>query len=200
MLVSKIGVAWARGQAPDVAYAACRVGRLITPWKPKGGIRPLVITAALRRIVLKSLARVMTPTLQSHMLPMQHAIGVPGGAEKLFHAVTTMQAVIPRSVIVALDLRNAFGSMSRGVMRQAMQEVAPELDALVTRLYAGPTPLVWECDGGGAMTFQAKTGVDAGCPFSCLLFCLGLHKVLRATAQAMPQATFKAFMYDVYTV
>ena len=81
-----------------------------------------------------------------------------------------------------------------------MAEVAPELDALVTRLYAGPTPLVWECSEGGAVTFEAKTGVDAGCPFSCLLFCLGLHKVLQAAQAAGPPQTMKAFMDGVYAV
>ena len=75
LLTARIGVAWAKGLAPDVAYEACRVGRLITPWKPKGGLRPLVITAALRRIVLKSLARVVTPALHGHLLLAQHAIG-----------------------------------------------------------------------------------------------------------------------------
>eukprot|EP00973_Karenia_brevis_P064789 8999196-Karenia_brevis.AAC.1 len=64
------------------------------------------------------------------MLPVQHAIGVAGGTEKLYHAVTTMLAASEKTVILALDLRNAFGSMSRGVMREAMKEVAPELDPL----------------------------------------------------------------------
>ena len=80
-LVAKIGVIWARGQAPDIAYSACRLARLLTPAKPKGGVRPLAITAALRRIVLKSLTKVLTPVMKPILCPWQHAIRVPGGTE-----------------------------------------------------------------------------------------------------------------------
>ncbi|CAK0898926.1 unnamed protein product, partial [Prorocentrum cordatum] len=156
-LTSQIGVAWARGLAPAVAYSACRVGRLLTPAKPKGGLRPLVITAVLRRIVLKSLARAITPEIRALLEPVQHAIGVAGGTEKLYHTESALLAGCPGKVIVALDLKNAFGSMSMAVMREAMKKVAPELNALVTRLYAGVTPLLWEQAGGGKTAFQAKT-------------------------------------------
>ena len=199
-LVAKIGVAWARGQAPDVAYDACRLARLLTPAKPKGGVRPLAITAALRRVVLKSLARVLAPVLKPVLCPWQHAIGVAGGTEKLYHAITTLLEAKEDHVIVALDLKNAFGTMSRKVMRDAMRELVPELDPLVTRLYSGSTPLVWECSGQDPITFEAETGIDAGCPFSCVLFCLGLHKVLQHAREAVPEQAQKAFMDDAYSV
>eukprot|EP00959_Pyramimonas_sp_CCMP1952_P370808 7765964-Pyramimonas_sp.AAC.1 len=36
----QVGVARARGQAPAVANSACHVGRLLTPAKSSGGLRP----------------------------------------------------------------------------------------------------------------------------------------------------------------
>ena len=69
-LVAKIGVIWARGKAPDVAYDACRLARLLTPTKPKGGVRPLAITVAFRRIVLKSLAKGCHTNAQAGALPV----------------------------------------------------------------------------------------------------------------------------------
>ena len=199
-LVAKIGVVWARGLAPDVAYAACCLARLLTPAKPKGGVGPLAITAALRRIVLNSLATNLTPELKKVLCPWQHAIGGSGGTEKLYHTVTTLLEAREDHIVVALDLKNAFGTMSRQVMRDATRELVPELDALVTRLYAGSTPLVWECAGQSPVTFEAETGIDAGCPFSCILFCVGLHKVLQYAREIVPEQDQKAFMDDAYSV
>lgn len=172
-LVAKIGMMYALGHAPDVAYSACKLARLLTPAKPKGGVRPPTITAALRRFFLKSSARMLTPVLKPVLCLWQHAIGVAGGTEKLYHAITTLLEANEDHVVVALDLKNAFGTMSRKVMRDAMRELVPELDGLVTRLYSGSTPLAWECKGRDPVIFEAETGIDAGCPFSCILFLLG---------------------------
>ena len=85
-------------------------------------------------------------------------------------------------------------------MQDALRAVVPELNPLVARLYSGDTPLVWECLGMGTKVFKARTGIDAGCPFSCILFCLGLHQVLQRAQAAEPAQTQKAFMDDVYSM
>ena len=67
-LTALLGVQWAQGRVPEVVYRATRLGRLLTPWKPnKAGLRPLVITAALRRIVLRALAKVLTQKAQGQV-------------------------------------------------------------------------------------------------------------------------------------
>eukprot|EP00959_Pyramimonas_sp_CCMP1952_P138507 2898861-Pyramimonas_sp.AAC.1 len=58
--------------------------------------------------------------------PAQHAIGAAGRTEKLHRTASALLAGCPDKVIAALDLKNAFGSMSRAVMREAMKEMAPE--------------------------------------------------------------------------
>ena len=37
-------------------------------------------------------------------------------------------------------------------------------------------------------------------PFSCILFCLGLHKVLQYAQEAVPEQAQKAYMDDAYSV
>ena len=81
-------------------------------------------------------------------------------------------------------------------MRDTMAELVPELDGLVTRLYAGSTPLVWECVDLDPVVFEAETGIGAGCPFSGLLFCLGLNKVLQHSREVEPEQPQKAHMDD----
>ena len=103
-------------------------------------------------------------------------------------------------MVGATDLANAFGSMSRGYMYDAMVEEVPALAPLLQNMYAGPTPLIWECEMGDTEEFSAGTGMDAGCPFSCLLFCVGLHKVLTRAQTLAPNQTQLAYMDDTYSI
>ena len=105
---------------------------------------------------------------------------VKGGMEKLFSGSKAHLEVKQGRVVVALDLKNAFGSMSRGTMYQDMTALFPELAPLLSKLYHGDTPLVWADCFAELHEFAAHTGIDAGCPFSVICFCVGLRRLLGA--------------------
>ena len=108
-------------------------------------------------------------------------------------------------VVVLLDFRNAFGTLSRGVMAAVVAETFLELTALTEKLYRGNTELLWEDAEGAYHDVVARTGVDAGCPWSVIAFCLSVRRVLQQAAGALEQrglsgVRFRAFMDDVYAV
>ena len=70
------------------------------------------------------------------------------------------------------------------------EKLVRELGPLVTRLYAGGTGET------GVVLFAARMGVDAGCPFSFLLLCLGLHHCSRKALKLVSVREKSAFMDD----
>ena len=204
-LMAAVAVRWARGEAPEVAYELCRLGRLLTPAKATGGLRPLAITAVFRRIVLRAICTVATPRAAGVLGESQYAIGKPSGVERLFHAIRVDHGSAAGRVVVSLDLRNAFGTLSRGVMAAAVAETFPELAMLTEKLYRGDTDLLWEGAEGTYHSVAARAGVGAGCPWSVFAFCLSVRRVLLHASGVLEQngvsgVRFRAYMDDVYAV
>ena len=77
----------------------------------------------------------------------------------------------PEHALVKLDFRNAFNSVRRDCMLNAVREYAPTIYPLVHSAYAAPTVLHW-----GGKTISSAEGVQQGDPLGPLLFCLTLHK------------------------
>ena len=143
------------------------------------GFRPLVITSALRRISLKAVVTVITPDAVEYVGEEQYAIGRPGGVEDITHGLQADAASRPGRVVASLDLKNAFGTMSRSVVADDLIDAFPELTNIISLLYCTDTPLLWEDGDGKVHSIDAHTGVDQGCPFSLLAFVVGLRRVLR---------------------
>src|SRR6218665_4199342 len=79
----------------------------------------------------------------------------------------------PDSILVKLDLSNAFNSLHRDSMLASVNEVIPELAAYCLLAYAEPTSLRF-----GSFTVQSQEGAKQGDPLGPLLFCLPLQSTL----------------------
>ncbi|CAK0790897.1 unnamed protein product [Prorocentrum cordatum] len=197
-------VQFASGQAPDFVYQCARAGRLLILRKSDGGIRPLVITAALRRIALRAVTKVLNPRATAHVGEEQYAIGRSGPVESITHGIQADVLQDSERVAASLDINNAFGSMSRGVMADDVVTAFPELANLVSALYCTDTPLMWEGGDGEVQTITEQTGMDQGCPFSLLAFVVGLKRVLDRARALLRDAgldggvRFRAYVDDIY--
>ena len=81
----------------------------------------------LRRLTGKGLARSQAALLAEAVGPRQFGVGTPGGTEALSHAAQVEAGRRPQAAFVALDLRNAFGSLDRDTVLAAVQEHASGL-------------------------------------------------------------------------
>ena len=177
---------FAQGRAPQFVYACARSGRLLCLPKSGGGIRPLVITAALRRIALKAVLAVITPSAAEELGSEQFAVGRPNAVVEMTHGLEAENAIHGKAVI-GFDIANAFGSMSRGAMGEDFVEIFPALADLVSILLSTATPLLWEDAEGQIHEILSHTGLDQGCPLSLLLFLFGMRRVLRRARQILQQ-------------
>ena len=69
-----------------------------------------------------------------------------------------------------LDFENAFNSVRRDRMLEAIQLLCPPLYAFAHLVYAAPSNLLW-----GDNTISSAESLQQGDPLGPLLFCLLLH-------------------------
>ena len=98
--------------------------------------------------------------------PRQFGVETPGGTEALSHAAQVEAGRRPQAAFVALDLRNAFGSLDRDTVLAAVQEHAPGL-LPYARLFLGRRSAYRYLGSNGAgEPLYADQGVDQGDPLA----------------------------------
>ncbi|CAK0802009.1 unnamed protein product, partial [Prorocentrum cordatum] len=130
----------------------------------------------------------------------QYGLGVPGGADVQFKALQEAVHDRPGSVLVAVDVPNAFGTLARRGVIASLRGALPEYGSLLARLYARPAVGLWR-DGAGN-THELRTGarVPQGCPLSPAAFAATLHQLALQHFSAKPQWLVTAYLDDVVAV
>ena len=84
--------------------------------------------AVSSRCAAKCANKYATAKLASHFAPIQLGIGTPGGGEAAIHAVRRYTENLPKDyIIVKLDFKNAFNTLRRDTMLEAIRRELPEL-------------------------------------------------------------------------
>eukprot|EP00975_Prorocentrum_lima_P000782 160023-Prorocentrum_lima.AAC.1 len=71
---------------------------------------------------------------------------------------------------MALDAKNAFGTMSRGELAKVVQNFYPELTGLIPHLVVPAHTAYWMGKTGHKHPLTIAIGVHQGCPFSMGMF------------------------------
>ena len=106
--------------------------------------------------------------------PKQVGFGVRGGCEGAVHAARRYIAhLAPGQVILKLDFKNAFNSIRRDSILEAISLHTPSIFRFVEATYGAHSMLRF-----GDFTISSSEGVQQGDPLGPLLFCLTLHSTL----------------------
>ncbi len=102
-----------------------------SPSYPKkcGGLRPIAIGEALRRLTSKCLAFSARPSIQPRFLPHQLGVGIKGACEAIVHTVSRLFASKPDNQCwtLLLDFSNAFNSTDHSQMFVEFRNQFPSL-------------------------------------------------------------------------
>ena len=124
------------GHCPNAISPLFFSGRLIALTKSSGGIRPIAVGMTFRRLVSKCASSYGTSRLVSYLSPHQLGVGTPGGCEAAVHAARRyLQSMTDKQVMVKLDFSNAFNSLHRSAMLQAVRDRIPELFSATPRMH-----------------------------------------------------------------
>ena len=129
--------------------------------KKQGGIRPMAVSCTLHRLAAKVAGSLVMKEMGNLLAPRQLGFGVKGGGEAAVHAVRLyLRDINPGKAVLKLDFQNAFNSIYRDRMLDAVLEHAPTLYPFVHSAYSSPSSLFWS-----DATIQSAEGVQQGDPF-----------------------------------
>ena len=175
------------------------VNSLIIPLSNDGvKIRPIAVDNIFLRLVGKLILQSRSSDIGKSLLPFQKAIGIQSGNEQIIHEthswVTKMSTGLNTDSIAQLDLSNAFGSIDRNAILEALSKIAPEIVPYFKWTY-GTSSRLYSADGRHVAT--SKTGVRQGDPLGPLFFCLGIQKILEQCQLNFPDIRLVAYMDDI---
>ena len=179
------------GKVPPSVQPIFFGATLIALQKKEGGVRPIAVGLSLRRLVAKCAGLHVMRTVGAGLAPLQLGCGVSLGCEAAAHAARLyLQNMPPSHLLLKLDFKNAFNSLRRDKMLEAVKENVPELFNFVHSAYNQPSMLF--C---GDRVMQSAEGVQQGDPLGPLLFCLAIQPLIQDL-----QSEFRVFYLDDGTI
>jgi len=114
-------------------------GRLLAFDKPGGDVRPIVIGFTLRRLASKLANAYGIKKTASYLRPRQLGAGTIGGLEAAIHAARRfLDQAGEDQIMVKIDFRNAFNTLHRKHMLEAVDSLVPEISNYVRSGYSSP--------------------------------------------------------------
>jgi hypothetical protein len=122
----------ARGQMPPRAQAALSSCRLLAMAKPidsqPDGVRPLAVGEVLHRLVARAVGLQLRDRFQRHFASLQYGVATPpGGCETIVADIRAYIEQEPQSLVLQVDLANAFNEVDRVAMFEELRDHFPEL-------------------------------------------------------------------------
>ena len=149
-------------------------GSLIALEKKDGGIRPIAVGYVWRRLTAKCANHHVLESSAPMLAPTQLGVGVKGGAEAAIHATRRyLEDMTAGKLIAKLDFKNAFNSISRSQMLDAVATYAPEIYHLCYSAYAHSSFLSF-----GEHSILSAEGAQQGDPLGPFLFCITIQPIL----------------------
>ena len=162
------------GKCPTTVRPVLFGGSLIALDKKSGGIRPIAVGYTWRRIAAKCANSFAAARLGTYLRPHQLGVAVPGGCEAAVHATRRFTDVMPHGhAVVKLDFSNAFNSIHRSIMLNAVFLHVPEIYKFCHLSYGDPSFLKFN-----SQVISSQEGAQQGDPLGPLLFCLAIHPIL----------------------
>ena len=200
-LLAKAATHLAQAGVPEEVRKALAMARLTALRKPDGGVRGIATGDTFRRLVSRTIAREWAAKFDHATRPYQFALQARAGTDALTAHVRAALATRRDAVLVSLDGRSAYDSMSRAAFLGKLHEVAPELLPFVRMFYGSPSTYCWWDANGCCRDIKQGEGCEQGDALAPALFALGQHDALHQAAVALhPEDSLVVFLDDLYVI
>ena len=165
--------------------------RLTALTKKSGGVRPIAVGCTLRRLISKCACLHALASIPDVLAPHQLGFGIAAGVEAAIHASRVYLAHLPSNkALVKVDFQNAFNSIRRDKLLEAVKGYIPDLLPYVHSAYSAPSVLLWD-----SIQLSSAEGIQQGDPLGPMLFCLGIHDLVSSLS-----SEFNVFYLDDGTI
>jgi len=164
------------GKTPHKVRGALFGATLLAVAKKQGGIRPIAVGYVWRRLAAKVSCSHVKDASASLLAPRQLGFGISGGAEAAVRAarrfLNNMQL---GQLFVKIDFRNAFNTLRRDAVLEAIAKHFPELLSYAASTISSPADLQF-----GDFVLLSEEGAQQGDPLGPLYFCLVFKELLES--------------------
>ena len=185
-----------QGKAPAILSKFLAGATLIgNPKKDKNDLRPIAIGETLRRLISKALCRNSCSSVKDYLWPLQLGVNISNGSEIAIHTLRNYHEKsnnIPNKVVLKLDMKNAFNTISRKCCIDQVKNHIPQVQKWIQWCYSQPSRLLL-----GEHVIMSESGVQQGDPFGSLLFAMGLQPILIELKSQLDLDLFYAYEDDI---
>lgn len=157
----------------------CCASRLVVA-KPGRGVRPIAVGDVFYRLFMGDVLAKYGTNVRDGLLPTQFGVRNPGGVESIVRMVEhAVAGDVPRAQITCLDFSNAYNTLSRDTIAEAVCDRYPQLYRLARWAYQDLSSLL--ADGRTddseyrAVELGSREGVRQGDPIAPFLFSVGMR-------------------------
>lgn len=163
------------GKVPAAICPILYGANLTALMKKTGGIRPIAVGNTIRRLSAKISCNRIRDHVSEHLRPHQMGFAVRGGAEAIVHSARDFLLSPDNEdcIMVKLDYSNAFNSIFRAKMIQAVKIQYPKMFAFISQCYSTKSYLCY-----GNNIILSEEGVQQGDPLGPLLFCIMIQPII----------------------
>ena len=201
---AQVIVMFALGECSEPFLRANLGARLFALRKPNGKLRPIACGSVLRRLAARAVCAACREDIQRGCGKLQFAVGRKAGCEHVHKSISARACARSQDVVLKFDCSNAFNSMPRQLVLDAVQARAPALMPVASAWLCLQTDHLYWSDGGKGLQVHASTGVDQGCPLSPGLFAIGLapslERIQAELVQLSPECRVFSYLDDIMVV
>ena len=168
----------------NVNLSALTAARLIALDK-KPGVRPIAVGEVFRRIICKSIMRVIERDVLCATAPLQLCVGVPSACEAAVHAVGGLFRSPFIQGILLVDASNAFNALNRLAALHNVPRLCPAMAQVFVNTYSRPIELF--LPGGGEILSQE--GTCQGDPLAMAIYAVAITPLIRQLQDTCPSIT-----------
>jgi hypothetical protein len=118
-------------------FVACR----LIPLDKNPGIRHIGIGEVPRRIIAKSVLRVIRDDIEEAAGPLQTCACYEAGCEAAGHALNQITGTEETEVLLLVDATNAFNTLNRQAALHNVQVICPAISTILNNTYKAPVRL-----------------------------------------------------------
>ena len=165
------------------------VASRLVPIDKNPGVRPIGIGEVPRRIIAKSILKVVENDVQQAVGPLQACAGHEAGCEAAIHAMKEIMSSDETQAVLLLDASSAFNTINRQAALHNIGVICPSTSTVLNNTYQTPVRLL--VTGGGEI--ESSEGIIQGDPLAMAIYALAItpliHK-LRSEEPTVKQVWF----------